>query len=278
MHIYIYTYICVYIYIYTYTYILYHKPYQLIILLMLLMIMIILVIVMVIVLMIVIIIVIPWARARWRGGSSLYLSLSLYVCIYIYIYAHTYHISISLSIYLSVCLSIYLSIYLYVQCVYIYIYIYIYSLQLVAPIAQLFKDRRSDAGGPSFECQAGRVTGKSTPGLWRNRHPAIKGLWPPEHHAGQFLPAKKDSADSKQTNTNNDICSGFCQTLFAESGIRSQKTSSSGFLFDNQSTDLFILVPFILSIYEQSYICLHACSAQTSAPPRVSHAYLHISL
>ena len=34
----------------------------------------------------------------------------------------------------------------------------------------------SDAGGLGFESQTGRVRGKSTPSLWRNKHPAIKGL------------------------------------------------------------------------------------------------------
>ena len=41
------------------------------------------------------------------------------------------------------------------------------------------KSRLSDAGGLRFESQAGRVTGKSTPSLWRDEHPAIKGLRPP---------------------------------------------------------------------------------------------------
>ena len=48
------------------------------------------------------------------------------------------------------------------------------------------KDPISDAGGPRFESHAGRVTGKPTPSLWRDKHPAIKGLWPPEHHAWKF--------------------------------------------------------------------------------------------
>ena len=55
---------------------------------------------------------------------------------------------------------------------------------LVALVAQLVKGQLSDAGGPMFESQAGRVTGKSIPSLWRDRHPAIKDLRPPEHHAG----------------------------------------------------------------------------------------------
>ena len=62
----------------------------------------------------------------------------------------------------------------------------------VAPMAQLAKDRLSDAEGLGFESQNGRVTGKSTPSLWRNEHPAVKGLRPPEHHAGQFHSDKKE--------------------------------------------------------------------------------------
>ena len=34
----------------------------------------------------------------------------------------------------------------------------------------------SGAGGLGFEPQSGWVTGKSTPSLWRDRHPAINGL------------------------------------------------------------------------------------------------------
>ena len=45
-------------------------------------------------------------------------------------------------------------------------------------------DRLSDAGGPRFESQTGRVTGKSIPSLWRDRHPAIKGLRPPSTTQG----------------------------------------------------------------------------------------------
>ena len=65
------------------------------------------------------------------------------------------------------------------------------SAYVVAPIAQLVKGRLSDAGGLRFESQAGRVTGKSIPSLWRDKHPAIKGLRPPEHHAGKFHPDHK---------------------------------------------------------------------------------------
>ena len=40
------------------------------------------------------------------------------------------------------------------------------------------KGRSSDAGGPRFEPQTGRVTSESTPSLWGDRHPAVKGTWP----------------------------------------------------------------------------------------------------
>ena len=63
---------------------------------------------------------------------------------------------------------------------------------LVAPTARSVKDRLSGAGGPRFESQAGRVAGKPTPSLWRDKQPAIKGHWPPEHHTGQFHPDQKD--------------------------------------------------------------------------------------
>jgi len=52
----------------------------------------------------------------------------------------------------------------------------------------LVKGRPSDAGGPRFESQTGWVTGRPTPSLGRGKHPGMKGLRPPEHHAGQFNP------------------------------------------------------------------------------------------
>ena len=58
------------------------------------------------------------------------------------------------------------------------------------------KDPISDAGGPRFESHAGRVTGKPTPSLWRDKHPAIKGLRPPEHHAGKFQQDQKETPPS----------------------------------------------------------------------------------
>ena len=44
------------------------------------------------------------------------------------------------------------------------------------------KDRLSDAGGLSFESHTGWIMGKSIPSLWRDKRPAIKSPWPPEHH------------------------------------------------------------------------------------------------
>ena len=55
----------------------------------------------------------------------------------------------------------------------------------------------SDAVGLGFESQTGRVRGKSIISLPRDKHPAIKGLRPPEHHAGQFQPDQKDSSESE---------------------------------------------------------------------------------
>ena len=79
------------------------------------------------------------------------------------------------------------------------LYTYIFSiLFIVAPIAQLVKGRISDAGGLRFESQAGRVTDKSIPSLWRDRHPAIKGLRSPEHHAGEFRPDHKTNPPSQK--------------------------------------------------------------------------------
>ena len=42
-----------------------------------------------------------------------------------------------------------------------------------------------------LESRTGRVTGKSTPSLWRDKRPAIKGLGPPEHHAGHSIRTKQ---------------------------------------------------------------------------------------
>ena len=53
----------------------------------------------------------------------------------------------------------------------------------------------SDAGGLGFEFQTGRSTGKSTPSLWRDMHPAIKGLRPPEHHEGKSHPEHNETSE-----------------------------------------------------------------------------------
>ena len=71
----------------------------------------------------------------------------------------------------------------------------------VAPIAQLVKGRLSDAGGLRFESQAGWVTSKSIPSHWRDKHPAVKSLRPPEHHAGHSIRTAKRLPRVKQTNT-----------------------------------------------------------------------------
>ena len=64
------------------------------------------------------------------------------------------------------------------------LYNHCFFVRLHAPIARLAKGRLSAAGGPRFESQTGRVMGKPLPSLWRDKHPAIKGLQPPEQHAG----------------------------------------------------------------------------------------------
>ena len=59
------------------------------------------------------------------------------------------------------------------------------------PDSLMAKDRRSDAGGLGSESQTRQVTGKSIPSLWRDKHPGIKGLRPPEHHAGHSILIKR---------------------------------------------------------------------------------------
>ena len=66
------------------------------------------------------------------------------------------------------------------------------------------RGRLSDAGGPRFESQAGWVTGKSIPILWRDKRPAVKGLWPSEHHAGKFHPDQKRLLRVKQQKLTNE--------------------------------------------------------------------------
>ena len=46
--------------------------------------------------------------------------------------------------------------------------------------------------------QTERVKGESTPNIRRDMHPAIKGLRPPEHHAGHSIRTKQISTESKQ--------------------------------------------------------------------------------
>ena len=73
----------------------------------------------------------------------------------------------------------------------------------VAPIAQLVKGLLPDAEGPRFDSQTGRVRGKSTLSLWKGKRPAIKGLRPPEHHAGKSPPDRKKTPlrqNKRQTN------------------------------------------------------------------------------
>ena len=54
--------------------------------------------------------------------------------------------------------------------------------------------------------QAGRVTDKSIPSLWRDKHPAIKGLQPPDHHAGKFHPDHKKTPPSNKEKTSLEFC------------------------------------------------------------------------
>ena len=75
------------------------------------------------------------------------------------------------------------------------------------------EDRLSDAGGLGFAAPDPggpgsrrpaqwarptntpmRVKGKSIPSLWRDKHPAIKGLRPPEHYAWARLTLRADAA------------------------------------------------------------------------------------
>ena len=73
--------------------------------------------------------------------------------------------------------------------------------RLVAPIAQLVKGRLSDAGGLRSESQAERVTGKSIPSFWEEKHPVIQGLRSPEHHAGHLIRIKKIPPSQATTNS-----------------------------------------------------------------------------
>ena len=63
-----------------------------------------------------------------------------------------------------------------------------------------------------FESQTWRVTGKSIPNLWRDKHPAIKGLRPPEHHTGHTIRTRKTppSPHNQINNDDNDDNSNHC--------------------------------------------------------------------
>ena len=59
------------------------------------------------------------------------------------------------------------------------------------PPTQCTADEEEEAGRKvDEEWIDGRVTGKSTASLWRDKHPAIKSLRPPEHHAGHSIRTK----------------------------------------------------------------------------------------
>ena len=126
------------------------------------------------------------------------------VCIhtYIYIYIYTY-------VHTCICKEGYIYIYIYI---YVCIYIYIYHIALcdfqtsqllaevVAPIAQLLRigSQMQEVRGLNPRL-GGLGVYKSTPSLWRDMHPAIKGLRPPEHHAGHSIRTKK-TPPSQTTN------------------------------------------------------------------------------
>ncbi len=69
----------------------------------------------------------------------------------------------------------------------------------VAPMAQLANDRLSDAGGPRFESQTGRVRDEFITSLRRDRRPAIKGLRPPEQHTGNSIRTEKTPSSQKNS-------------------------------------------------------------------------------
>ena len=66
----------------------------------------------------------------------------------------------------------------------------------MASIAQWLRCWPSDAGGLGFESRTPRVTGKSIPKPWRDKHPAVN----PVHRAGAFHPDRKDSLESQRAN------------------------------------------------------------------------------
>ena len=95
------------------------------------------------------------------------------VCVYIYIY---------------ICIIIY---------TYVYIYIYIYTCIHACVCARALLPRRALA------CQVNKnnhvPSGSPHQDLWRDRHPAIQGLRPPEHHAGKFHPDKTKATKQRQS-------------------------------------------------------------------------------
>ena len=110
------------------------------------------------------------------------------------------------------------------MCTYIYIYIYIYDPLSYDPLCPFYNNHfardqaygsptsggrnirtGSDAGGLRFESRTEWVAGRSTPSLWRDKHPAIKG--PPASRAPRrAIPSgpQKTPPSQKQTNANNN--------------------------------------------------------------------------
>ena len=92
---------------------------------------------------------------------------------------------------------------------------------ILAPIAQLPRigSQMQEVRGSN---PTGRVTGKSTASLWRNKHPAMKGLWPPEHHAGHSIQTKK----TPPSQTNRRVAnSKACRFKSARSHVRTSAAS-----------------------------------------------------
>ena len=92
----------------------------------------------------------------------------MYIYIYTYTYIHTLYAGMKGDLVYRMATSYIL-------------YIYIYRR------ATSYIEGLSDAGGLRFESQPGWVTGKTTPRLWRDERPAIKGLRLPGRHAGHLL-------------------------------------------------------------------------------------------
>ena len=101
----------------------------------------------------------------------------------------------------------------------------------MAPIAQLAKDGLSDAGGLRFESQTWLVTGESTRSLRRDKHPAIKGLRPPEHDAGHSIRTKKTTPPSQTQNTNEGDRGLLDRLTVATMELRSSVCSNMGSAF-----------------------------------------------